>query len=400
MELGKLMGADLNVIFMGTFPYPQGMAGTKRIQHAIEGLKGAPNVTICVIVLTQSSRENALSGRHMGIPYQTVMGDLFRLRMALLFPLFYIRARRALKRAYRAECDNVIYNYEGPNLHNIGILAYAKSCGYKIVLDVVEDYDTGMKNSRSLYYRIKIVGIRYLKRKVKHLASGIVVISSHLERKYRELTHFERPIHYRPISVDFSWFGAPPIPFGETVTLFYAGSFGKKDGLFNLLDAFDRLAVRRANVLLVLTGQGKGDMMRQILSRIASSPFKNRIDYKGYLDDEAYYAVLNSADIPCMTRIESPFAQAGFPFKLGEFLATGKPVIVSRVCDIASILKDGENAMLVNPDDPSDIVHAVEYLLDNSDKAIAMGERGREAARRLFDLRLQGRALQAFLRGL
>jgi len=396
----KLIGADLNVVFMGTFPYPQGMAGTKRIQHAIEGLKGTPNVIMRVIVLTQSSRDNALSGRHMGIPYQTVMGDLVRLRTALLFPLFYLRARRALKRAYRAECDNVIYNYGVPNLFNTGILAYAKSCGYKIVLDVVEDYDTGMKNSRSLYHLIKVVGIRCLKRHVKHLTSGIVVISSHLEKKYRGLTNFKRPIHYRPISVDFSFFGAPSIPFGGMVTLFYAGSFGKKDGLFILLDAFDRIATQRANVRLVLTGKAKDDVMRQILSRITSSPFKNRIDYKGYLDDEAYYDVLNSADIPCMTRIDSPFAQAGFPFKLGEFLATGKPVIASRVSDIAGMLKDGKDVMLVNPGDPNGIVHAVEYLIDNPDKAIAMGERGQEAARRLFDLRLQGHALQAFLRGL
>ncbi len=392
------MAPKLNIIFLGDFPYPYGMAGTKRIQHAIDGLKGKKEISICVIVLTQSSRNNVLNGAHLGTPYQTVVGDLLRSRMALLFPVLYLKAMRTLKRTHRSDCSNIIYNYGPLNLFNVVPLAYAQRCGYKIVFDIVEDDDTAMENSRSIYHKIKTIGVRYLKKYTKHLASGVIVISSHLDQKYRELTHGMVPIHFRPISVDFSRVAKPKDPFGPVVTLFYAGSFGKKDGLFVLLDAYDSIAARRSNVRLVLTGKGSDEMVRLTFARIEASPFKERIEYKGYLDDADYYATLNAVDIPCMTRIDSAFAQAGFPFKLGEFLATGKPVIASRVSDVANTLKDGGEVLLVEPGESNAIVQAVEYLLDNPDKARVLGLCGRTAAERLFDFRVQGRALLSFLR--
>ena len=67
------------------------------------------------------------------------------------------------------------------------------------------------------------------------------------------------------------------------------------------------------------------------------------------MDEKDYYSLLNNADIPCMTRVDLAFANAGFPFKLGEYLAAGKPVIASRVSDVDRFLVNGQNAMLVNP---------------------------------------------------
>lgn len=137
--------------------------------------------------------------------------------------------------------------------------------------------------------------------------------------------------------------------------------------------------------------------MKEALDRINASPAKNRIEYLGYLDDEKYYAVLSDADIPCMTRMESDYANAGFPFKLGEFLATGKPVIASNVSDIGVYLEDRQDVMLVKPGDAGEIEAAVEYLLSNQNIALKIGKSGRDKALQLFDYRLQGRALLDFL---
>jgi len=101
-----------------------------------------------------------------------------------------------------------------------------------------------------------------------------------------------------------------------------------------------------------------------------------------------------------MTRTDTPYAHAGFPFKLGEFLATGKPVVASEVSDVEQFLVDNYSAMLVPPDDPNGICDAIEYLLDNPDKSEAIGRQGREAAKLFFDYQMQGKALLSFLRNL
>jgi glycosyltransferase involved in cell wall biosynthesis len=183
----------------------------------------------------------------------------------------------------------------------------------------------------------------------------------------------------------------------STVSLFYAGSFGRKDGLPVLLDAFDKLARRYKNVHLVLTGRGDREAMKEFFARMELSPNNDRIEFKGYLDEKDYYSLLNDADIPCMTRVDVAFAHAGFPFKLGEFLATGKPVIASRVSDVDKFLVHGHNAMLVQPGSSAEICEAAEFLIDNPESAAAIGLRGREGARSFFDYKLQGKALLTFL---
>jgi len=136
--------------------------------------------------------------------------------------------------------------------------------------------------------------------------------------------------------------------------------------------------------------------MREFFARRDASPHKDRIEYKGYLDEKDYYALLNSADIPCMTRVDLAYAHAGFPFKLGEYLATGKPVIASRVSDVDRFLVDKQNAMLVQAGSSAEVCEAAEFLIDNPESAVAIGARGREVARSFFDYKQQGAALRDF----
>ena len=186
----------------------------------------------------------------------------------------------------------------------------------------------------------------------------------------------------------------------SSVSLFYAGSFGKKDGLPVLLDAFDRLAGKYGNLRLVLTGRGDEEAMKEFFTRTKASPYKDRIEFRGYVEEKEYYSLLNDADIPCMTRVDVAFAHAGFPFKLGEFLATGAPVIASRVSDVEKFLVHKENAMLVGAGSSDEVCGAVEYLIGNREAAEEMGARGREAAKSFFDYRQQSKDLLTFLRDL
>lgn len=385
---------------MGGFSYPHGMAGTKRIQHAISALKDNPDVSIRVVILSQSSHDNVLQGTCEGIPYETVMGDLARMKMMALLPLLYFKTANLLRRYYRANFTNIIYNYGPINLNNVIPLYYFRKLGFKVILDIVEDYDVAMNISSSFFHRIKMHCITSLSRKTKDLASGVIVISSHLKKKYVALTKGKIPIHYRPISVDFDYFPDRINRFGNLITLFYAGSFGKKDGVPVLLDAFDRIASKYNNIRLALTGKGSPEVIQATLSRIESSPHKNRIEYLGYLDDEVYYKTLNNADILCMTRIDLAYANAGFPFKLGEFLASGKPVIASRVSDVEMLLENKKDVLLVKPGDVDEIVCAVDYLLSHQLDAAEMGSRGRKIAKSHFDYTSQGKSLLIFLKSL
>lgn len=382
---------------MGGFTYPHGMAGTKRIQHVIDALKQYPDVTARVILQRQSSEHNILTGVHDGTPYETVMGDIFRAKVLLVMPLLYLKTCAALKRALRPDQKNVLYFYGPLLLENIVPLIYAQKIGYKIVFDIIEDYELSKDISRSFYHHVKYHFMTRLTSRIKSLSAGIIVISSHLEGKYRTFIQGKVPVYYLPISVDMGRFPEKPDRMSPTVALLYAGSFGMKDGLPVLLDAFDMLAEKYENVRLVLTGRGDKEAMEIFNARIETSPNKNRIEYKGYLDEKDYYSLVNDTDIPCMTRVDHAYANAGFPFKLGEFLATGKPVIASRVSDVDRFLVHGHSAMLVQAGSSAEIFEAAEFLINNPESAAAIGVRGREVAESFFDYKKQGKGLLAFI---
>jgi len=376
------------------------MASTQRIQHAIRALRGRPDISIRVIVLYQPRSTAPLSGIYEGTTYQTLMGDCSGAKRIALFPILYLRAICALRRALRPNGTNIIYNCGPMTPDNFVPLLYGRFLGYRVVFDIVEDYAVAIGISRSLLRRINVMSVNWLSSLMIHAASGLIVINAHLEDKYRRLTRGRTPLHYRPISVDMNRFPISSDGSKDVVSLFYAGTFGKKDGMPVLLDAFDKLAAKRKNVRLVLSGRGTDEAMRDFFLRMKISPYKDRIEYKGYLDEGAYYSLLNSIDIPSMTRVDLAYAHGGFPFKLGEFLASGKPVIASRVSEVEQFLVDGRSAMLVKPGDSDEIVKAAEYLIDTPDAAMRIGQEGRNVASSFFDYRVQGELLLQFLSGI
>lgn len=391
---------SINLVVVGTFPFPYGMASTKRVQHVIDGLNNYQDFNIRVIILRQSSASNKPIGVFRGTPYETAMTDLIRLKFVFLAPLFLLKAKSAIRRALAHESSNILYVYGPPTFDNVMVIRYAQRLGFKIIFDIVEDDETGSRISSSFYHRIKNFYTRRMVRQLPKLANGLIVISSHLKKKLSNVAGTRPiPIHLHPITIDFSNFKTPPVKIdgdGE-ISLFYAGSFGVKDGVNNLLDAFETLAARYPFLRLIMTGRGSKEVMKPILNRIADSPYSARIVYKGYLDDASYYSILQQVDIPCMTRIDLAYAHAGFPFKLGEFLATGKPVIASRVSDVEYYLIDKHNALLVRPGITDDIVQAVEYIIQNPGESNNIGKCGKECAKRSFDLCSQAFALRSFL---
>lgn len=389
--------SNVNLIFLGGFDFPHGMAGTKRIQNLIKGLKVFKNVKIYVIVLRQASSINILSGTYQNIQYQTIMGDIFRLKALLLAPILYLKARKLLTELFKPNMNNIIYVYGPPTYDNFLILRYAKKMGYKLIFDIVEDYDFSEGISDNLAHKIRIKIVKTFLYRISSLASGVIVISSYLEKKYFKRTQGKIPIHKMTISVNTDDYLSESQVFGYPIKLFYSGSFGQKDGLPILLDAFESLVSRRTDIRLILTGIGSAEDMNKLFNRIDSSPFKNKIVYKGYLDDSEYIKELNSADILCIPRINTNYAHAGFPFKLGEYMASGKPVIVTTVSDIPQLLINEQDAILITPGNISDLANAVEMLIDNPDNAFKIANKGRLLAQQLFDYRSQSEKFYYFL---
>jgi phosphatidylinositol alpha-mannosyltransferase len=67
---------------------------------------------------------------------------------------------------------------------------------------------------------------------------------------------------------------------------------------------------------------------------------------------------------------------------LVEAMAAGLPVVASDIPGYREVVRDGVEGLLVPPRDPEDLADAVLTLLREPERASALGEAGRERARR------------------
>jgi len=390
------MEKAVSVVFMGNFTYPRGMADAKRIQHFLDYLIER---SICARVLLLRQGEGDVSkdssdGKHKGVYYKTIGYDI-KLDFYLLFALMkYVVNGIVALRSWRSEQNkNILYCYGGLSLENVLFVIFAKMTGYLVVLDIVED-NTFIKEKMHLLGKFKWLSGEFLEKYISKLANGMVVISSYLQHLYQKQLGASLPICLIPISARCHSVQRR-INQQDSIKFVYSGSFAKKDGLELLIEAFEQVHKEFNHCVLLLTGGGAN--LPEYQERIAGNP---AIRYMGYLEDAGFEEFLEQADVLCITRTGSTYANAGFPFKLGEYLATGNPVVVSDVGDVSVYLENMEDAIIVKADDLSEIKKAMLFCIQNPEQAARIGLNGQRKCKQFFDPVENGRKLLELLQQL
>lgn len=68
----------------------------------------------------------------------------------------------------------------------------------------------------------------------------------------------------------------------------------------------------------------------------------------------------------------------GYPMTIIESFAVGTPIVGSNIGNVGTIVKDGENGLSFQYDDPADLVKKIEYLDENPDVALRLEEGARQ----------------------
>jgi len=307
-------------------------------------------------------------------------------------PIFVWDGFRCLAKWKKQYHKNIFFCYGGPNIENISLICLANLLGYKIVFDIVEDYSV-IDYEVNLLSKIKISSLIFLEKCLRFLADGLVVISRHLYDKYAKSLKHEDAIKLIPVSAKVEEIDHKR-KFNNPVRIVYSGSFACKDGVDNLIEAFEDVYQRNNGVVLLMTGKGADENITRIKQKISGNI---AIRYLGYLKDKEFYSFLREADILCMTRTGTDFANAGFPFKLGEYLATGNPVIASASSDVRYYLENMKDAVLIEPGVVAEIRNAIEFLVQEQETAMEIGRSGREKCRQYFDPEKNGDILMDLL---
>jgi glycosyltransferase involved in cell wall biosynthesis len=163
--------------------------------------------------------------------------------------------------------------------------------------------------------------------------------------------------------------GVPP----EGAVLGTVARFDPVKALEVLLEALPR--VPGATLVLI----GDGPEAAPLRARARGLGLEARVVFAGArLEAARWFAALDA--------YVSASRGEGLPLALVEAMATGLPVIASRVSGHVDTVTDGETGVLVPVDDPAALAAAAAALLADPARARALGAAGRARARRDFSV--------------
>jgi glycosyltransferase involved in cell wall biosynthesis len=188
-----------------------------------------------------------------------------------------------------------------------------------------------------------------------------------------------------------------PLPEIQSPYIAFVGVMNDaKDGVSNLIKAFHSIKDKFPSHKVYLVGGWNYDTPIH-LQLIKDFGLEERVFWmKEYSRDQIPNIICN-ADLLVLPRPDSKQARGGFPTKLGEYLATGKPVCATRVGEIPDYLTDNESVFFAKPGSVQSFAEAMEKALSDYENAKRVGANGRMVAEKHFNKDIQARKLLFFL---
>lgn len=155
----------------------------------------------------------------------------------------------------------------------------------------------------------------------------------------------------------------------------FVGTFGPWHGAPILAESA-RLV--RSNTQCHFLFVGDGDQRAQTESIVNASGAG--ATFTGRVSHDNMPAYLDACDILVSPHIAAADGSEffGSPTKLFEYLSMAKPVIASRLGQVADVIRDGENGLLVEPGDAGALARAIERLAQDELLRARLGAAGRE----------------------
>lgn len=381
----------LNVVFIGNISFPVGAASSKRRRYMVDYMNmNKIQSHVLVTGFHNEDSENEVEGVYGLCDYLDISSSFSIIKASK----YYQKGKSKLKEWFDGNKLNVLIFHTILDISEYPFFQFAKSIGYKVIFDQVETSYVAPGTKTSWKTKIHAMLNEYVGNIAYKKCDGSFVISKALlaqnKSKYPKM-----PLCLLPNSTPILQ-QKEKIDFNEIPIILYTGTYAPKDGVEFLIRAFLKVLEHGYKCKLVLTGRGKPSDMK-VLDLVKNNP---NVEYLGRISDRKLNDVLVNSDILTMTRVDSKFANCGFPFKVSEYLSTANPIIASKVSDITDYLEHKKNAYLVEPNSVNDIVKGIEFMLNNKKIALEIGKEGLHVAKTIFSIDAIGLRFVDFLHSL
>lgn len=379
----------MNVHFFATGDFREGNAANSRFLCYGKGLNEQNIDCVFHFILPSEFNDTGINkdikGVYQGINFDYLCNTTKRPRF-FLSKIFILCSAwvRAFGLIFGFNRNNSIAYFYGPQALVEGpIILFCRLFRIKVIVEKTELHSIADEKRRTFKSVLIKSAYRIIENNLDVLCHKVVVISRRLKRYYAQKIPVEK-IAEIPILVDTRRFENLPTP-SRTERLGYLGSFGHKDGVEGIIQSFAEARNTMPSLKLRLIGfQTRSFKLQECLRENGLSLDDPSLEITGQVGTHEIPRLLAECDLLLLNRVQTNYANYGFPTKLGEYLASGRPVISTNISDVAYHFNDGDDLKIIEPDNAKLLTDTILERYSKYEAYSEMGLNGKHKGASLF----------------
>jgi len=387
----------MRLVYLDPHSVPDDIPEALQILYTVDALG---EIGVDVTLVTPSPRRRIAADHILGRPISSrvTFHYLPDLRKRWWFPFasnkpFYFLAARALR---KLQADVVF-------VRNLKMAEYLLRETPQIPL-IFETHEVFAQTYREEHptptarQRYKLGGLEQREAFVYEHAAGLLALTPLLLDDIRSTYGVTVPGEIAPDGVDLKQAEAPlMLPQNTGVPmLLYLGSLHPWKGVDTLIRAMKHVT-RGAQLTIV---GGNSARIAELRALAASVGVGNKVIFVGPVEPGRRFEWIHRADV-CLLPLTATSIGSRYtsPLKLFEYLAAGKPIVVSDLPSMRAVLEHDKHAVLVEDASPEGFATAIERLLAQPALRTRLGNAAREHAKN-FTWKARAERIQKFASGL
>ncbi len=208
-----------------------------------------------------------------------------------------------------------------------------------------------------------------IENKLFNKSDGLITITNHLKKELMEKYGIRKPISVIRDGVNIKHYNRKD-EFSdekESIVIYIGQTFPWK-GVDILIRASKYI---KGNVVII----GGEEKNLKELKKMSQDLGIENIRFIGWIKPADVRKFLNQASVGVIPLKRDTISQYyTSPLKMFEYMACGIPIVASDLPSVREVLRNEENAILVEPDNPIDLAQAINRILDDKELARRISE--------------------------
>ncbi len=298
------------------------------------------------------------------------------------------------------------HGVEALHLHDLAYapsaIGAARTAGVPLVMDLHENYPAAIAQwKRGWLTRVTFSPARAarLERRAVRTVDRVVVVVDEAKTRVVGLGADPERVFVFGNAESKSLVPPEPLPldFTSGARLVYVGGIARHRGLDTVIAAMP--AIRAADPFAELTIVGDGDALASLKQQVADLGLEGVVRFTGRLPKDEAMAYVAEANIALVPHHRSAHTDSTIPHKLFQYMALGRPVLVSDCAPLTRIVSETGAGLVFAAGDSADLARQVQALSSPA-RAAEMAAAGRAAVLDRWNLESEGVALQELYRQL